>query len=558
MTSSGLGSRSDALERLAGTSGKDPLDVLVVGGGITGAGIALDAASRGMRVGLVERFDFASGTSSKSSKLVHGGLRYLEQREFGLMREAAAERDLLRRLAPHLVEAIPFVLPISNRKRRAFFGVGLWAYDALATFRNLHVHRYIDGSETSDLVPALPRGKLRGGFLFYDCKTDDVRLVMELLVQSCRYGADVANYAVARDIEGSTDLCTTAVEDSLTGETFDVVSRRVVVAAGVWTDQVESMARHGAPRRLTPSKGIHLVFRKEDLPLADAAAFIPDITRKRMLFVIPWRDSVLVGTTDTSYEGSLDRPTVDDADRTYCLDSLNAAFGLSLTTENIAGAYAGLRPLVAGKAGATADLSRRHAIYEIAPGVTGITGGKLTIYRRMAKDMVDRVADELGHPGKCRTRWIKLGCSDVGALSAAVQRRSLKLGLEPGAAANLVRTYGDRAMTVLDVAEENDLVAPLVEGYPSLAAEAVYAARSEMACHLGDLLARRTRIALTNRAAGLGPSSNAVDVLGDELGWGDPERTRQRAAHRMEVELERGMPLAPGSAVVGEPRARTG
>ncbi|MFN2388838.1 MAG: glycerol-3-phosphate dehydrogenase/oxidase [Actinomycetota bacterium] len=556
MTISGLGTRPAALERLASTSTGEPLDLLVVGGGITGAGTALDAAARGLKVGLVERYDFASGTSSKSSKLVHGGLRYLEQREFGLMREAAAERDLLRRLAPHLVEPVPMVLPIPDRKARAFFGVGLWAYDALATFRNLHVHRYIDGAETHQLVPPLPDGKVRGGFLFYDCKTDDVRLVVELLVQACRYGAVVANHAAVRSVEGSIGICSALVEDSVTGATLEVRARRVVVAAGVWTDEVEGLARAGAPARLRPSKGIHLVFSKRDLPMAQSAAFIPDVTRKRMLFVIPWLDSVIVGTTDSSYSGSLDHPTVDADDRTYCLDSLNAIFGLDLGPEDIAGAYAGLRPLVAGKAGATADLSRKHAIYEIAPGVTGITGGKLTIYRRMAKDVVDRVADDLGRGGRSRTRWIKLGCSDLGALTAAVQRRALKLGIEPRRAANLIRAYGDRAIAVLDLAGELGMTAPLVPGRLPLAAEAVYAARAEMVCHLSDLLARRTRLALVDRAAGIG-SSAAIDVLGDEHGWSAPERQRQKSAYRIEIETERGMPLGPESRA-GRPAAGRG
>ncbi|MDQ3941184.1 MAG: FAD-dependent oxidoreductase, partial [Actinomycetota bacterium] len=270
---SGLGSRGSALERLAATASA-PLDLLVVGGGITGAGITLDAASRGLKVGLVERFDFASGTSSKSSKLVHGGLRYLEQREFGLMREACTERDLLRRLAPHLVEPIPFVLPVSHRSTRAKFGVGLWAYDALASFRNLKIHRHLDADDVERLVPPLPVGQVRGGYVFYDCKTDDVRLVMENLIQARRYGATVANYAVVRDLSGSEDVCAAHVEDSLSGASFEIHARRVVSATGVWADHVEELARHGAEPRLRPSKGVHVVFRRDVLPLADAAAFI--------------------------------------------------------------------------------------------------------------------------------------------------------------------------------------------------------------------------------------------------------------------------------------------
>lgn len=558
MTREGLGDRSAALGRMA--DAKEPFDILVVGGGITGAGIALDAASRGMTVALVDRQDFASGTSSKSSKLVHGGLRYLEQREFGLMREAAAERDLLRRLAPHLVQPTPFVLPITNRRWRAMFGVGLWAYDALATFRNLHVHRYLEGVEAEGLVPPLPRGKLRGGFLFYDCKTDDARLVIEVLVQACRYGALVANHAAVRGLDGTTDGCVALVEDTTSAETFEVSARRCVVASGVWGDHLESLARHGARPRLRPSKGVHLVFRKDALPMGDHAAFIPDATRRRMLFVVPWIDAVIVGTTDTTYDGPLDHPTVDDDDRHYILNSLNATFDLDLDAGDIAGAYAGLRPLVAGKAGATADLSRKHAIYEIAPSIIGITGGKLTIYRRMARDLVDRVSAELGGSSKSRTRWVKLGCSDLPALQAAVTRRVRRLGIADDVAGNLIRSYGDRALSVLEIAAVESLTDLIAPGHLPIAAEAAYTARFEQVVHLSDFLARRARLALTDPAAGIGRNSDAAGLLASELRWSTHDMVRQVAAHRAEVQKERGIAVPSDARVFpsGAPSAETG
>ncbi|MGH2730613.1 MAG: glycerol-3-phosphate dehydrogenase/oxidase [Actinomycetota bacterium] len=539
----GLGARADALTRLSDASPDKPLDLLVVGGGVTGAGIALDAASRGMNVGLVERFDFASGTSSKSSKLIHGGLRYLEQREFGLVREASAERDLMRRLAPHLVEPIPFVLPVTSRRLRAKMGVGLWAYDALATMRNLHVHRRVDPAEIEELLPPLPRAGLKGGFLFYDAKTDDVRLVMEILLQARRHGAVVVNYAPVLDLSGSEQECSATVEDKLTGDTFEVKARKVVVAAGVWTDTLESMAQPEAEARLRPSKGIHLTFRPESLPVTNAAALIPDLERRRMLFVIPWLDCVLVGTTDTAYEGDLDRPTVDDDDRKYCLDAVNAAFELSLTDDEIAGAYAGLRPLIAGRAGATADLSRRHAVYDIAPGVLGITGGKLTTWRRMAKDATDRVSADLGVSSKSKTRWIRLGSDDLIALSLAVDRRASRLAIPETTAANLIRCYGDRALDVLDLAAQKGLAGPLVAGHPLIAAEAPYCARFEMATHLSDLLARRTRVALTDPGAGIGEASTAPELFGAEHSWSRRRRREEVESHRRAIELERGQPL---------------
>ena len=541
---SALGRREDALEKLAASDGVDPLDLLVVGGGITGAGIALDAASRGMKVGLVERLDFASGTSSKSSKLIHGGLRYLEQREFALMREACTERDLLRRLAPHLVEPIPMALPVSDRKRRVQFGVGLWAYDALASFKNMKIHKHLNGSETEALVPALPPGKVRGGFLFYDAKTDDVRLVMANLVEAVNYGALVVNHAIVRDLSGGKRASGAQIEDSVSGTVFDVRARRVVVAAGVWADRVEALAKEGSAPRLRPSKGIHLVFRRDAIPVTDTAAFIPDVERRRMLFVIPWLGEVLVGTTDLGYTGALDHPTVEDTERDYVLDSLNAVFDLGLTAEDVAGAYAGLRPLIQGKAGSTADLSRRHSVYDIAEGIIGITGGKMTTYRRMAKDATDRVASELGNAAKCKTKWIKLGCADVERLREDVTQRVLALGLDQSTARHLIRAYGDRALDVLDIALTEGLTAPLAPGYAPIAAEAVYGARDEMAVHLNDLLARRTRLALLDRNAGIGDATPGADLMGGELGWRRSERKRQLEAHRLEVERERGLGIA--------------
>jgi glycerol-3-phosphate dehydrogenase len=544
MPAGGLGTRDRALETLA-HPGRGPFDLLVVGGGITGAGIALDAASRGLRTALVERRDFASGTSSKSSKLVHGGLRYLEQREFSLVREASTERELLGTLAPHLVEPIPFVIPVSDRWKRAVFGVGLWAYDALSSFKNLRIHQHLSREEIEEMLPALPRDKVRGGYLFYDSRTDDVRLVMEVLLQARRHGAVVANYVAVDHIEGSGDACAVTVTDVLGGETFELGARKVIVAAGVWGDEVEAVTGGGGERRLRPSKGIHLVFSRDAIPVGEAAGFIPDAERRRMLFVVPWLDSVLVGTTDTPYEGELDHPSVEDEDRRYCLDAVNAAFDLSLSESDIAGAYAGLRPLVAGKAGATADLSRRHSVYDIAPGVIGITGGKLTTYRRMARDAVDRVASDLGVPGGSRTGWIRLGSSDVAALRLAVDRRAERLGMSLAQAAELVRCFGDRALAVLEIAEERggDLAGALVPGHRPIAAAAAYCARREMAATLEDVLARRTRLALTDRDAGLGRGSRAAEVVAKELGWSRLERRRRVSEYRRQIEAERGLPL---------------
>lgn len=547
---SGLGSRAAALDRLTGATAAQPLDVLVVGGGITGAGIALDAAARGFRTALVERADFAAGTSSKSSKLVHGGLRYLEQREFGLVREAATERELLRKLAPHLVEALPFALPVTGRQMRVKFGAGLWAYDALSSFRSLQLHKYLSADETEEMLPALPAGKVKGGFLYGDCKTDDARLVMEVLIAAVRRGAIVVNHAPAVGLDPSDDICRASIRDQISGEVLAAHARRVVVAAGVWGDEVERLTDPRADDRLRPSKGVHILFEREHLPASHAAGLIPDAEGRRMLFVIPWHDVTLVGTTDTPYEGDIDGPSVTADDRTYCLDALNKAFDLDLGDADIAGAYAGLRPLVAGKGGATADLSRRHKVYDVAPGVVGITGGKLTTWRRMAVDAVDRVAADLGASVKSTTRTIRLGSSDVSALRLALTRRAALLGVDDEGVAALIRTYGDRSMDVLDLAGERGLARPLVPGHPTIAAEPVYAARREMVIHLGDFLERRSRLALTDPGAGIDGASTVVDLLAQELNWSSERRASEIYDYRRSVESERGLPLP--AALAGE------
>ena len=539
----GLGTRATSWAKLD-HSPSDPFDVLVVGGGITGAGVALEAASRGLSVALTERFDFASGTSSKSSKLVHGGLRYLEQRDFGLVREASMERALLNRLAPHLVESIPFVIPVADRWRRAKFGVGMWVYDALASFGNTSTHRYVDPDSVSDLVPALGQNgtdsKLRGGYVYYDSKTDDVRLTLEVLVQAVRHGATVCNYAAVRSLDSSASGCRALIEDTIDGSITEVAARRVVVAGGVWNDRIETLTNQAAAPRLRPSKGIHVVLKREDVPLGEAACFIPDAERKRMLFLIPWNDVVVAGTTDEDYAGSLDHPRVTGDERSYFLDALNDALGLSLSEADVVSAWAGLRPLVRAERGSTVDLSRSHAVYEFAPGIVGITGGKLTTYRRMAQDAVDHIAPDFERVGRSRTRWIKLGCGDVGALTHVVGRRAERLGVEPRCSAQLVRYYGDRALAVLDVAAESGLTEPLGMG-GHLGAEILYCARSEMALQLSDFLARRTRLALTTQDAGL--HCDATGLLAAELSWSSAEAERQETAHRTEVEGERGMPL---------------
>jgi glycerol-3-phosphate dehydrogenase len=317
-----------------------------------------------------------------------------------------------------------------------------------------------------------------------------------------------------------------------------------VVAAGVWADRIEQMAAPAAPDRLRPSKGVHLLFRRRDLSIGETAALIPDGDGRRMLTVIPWLESVLVGTTDTPFSGDIDHPSVDPADRAYVLDAVNSTFDVDLGEDDITGAFAGLRPLIAGKAGPTADLSRRHRVYDLSAGVVGITGGKLTTWRRMAADAVDRVAKEVGCTVRSSTRSIHLGSSDRSALELAVARRAGALGIPKEAVANLVRCYGDRAMSVLDIASAEDMRETLVEDHPQIAAEASYCARGEMVVHLGDFLARRTRLSLTDSAAGCGRGSRAPELIAREMGWKEQLLSDEIVAYRRDISYERGLPVS--------------
>jgi glycerol-3-phosphate dehydrogenase len=536
--SGGIGARDTALERLA-ASASEPLDVLVVGGGITGAGAALDAAARGLRVGLVERSDFASGTSSKSSKLVHGGLRYLQQGDVRLVREAVAERDLLRRLAPHLVEAIPFVMPVTGRRLRARMGAGLWAYDALAAFRALHPHRHVRAEEARALLPPTRRDP-GSAYLYYDCKTDDVRLVMEVLVAAVRLGAVVCNYSEVTAVQPGAGMCSIPVRDAVTNSSLEIRARCVVIAAGVWADRMEALIKPRSRPRLTPSKGVHLVFDHNDLPTSDAAVLISDAERRRLLFVVPWLGRVLVGTTDTPYDGDLDEPSVEPDDYAYCLDALNANFDVDLTEGHVLGAFAGLRPLVTRAVGATADLSRRHLVGDLAPGVVGITGGKLTTFRRMAADAVEAATRNLGAVPRCRTRHMRLGCRSVDGLTVALAGRAQRLGIDEKAVPALVRRYGDRALAVLDVVEETGIRESIAGDPRYVAAESIYSARAEMALQIDDFMARRARLALTDRDGGI--DSSVVELFAAERGWTERERRTQEARYLNSLAHERSGP----------------
>ncbi|MDQ1713418.1 MAG: glycerol-3-phosphate dehydrogenase [Frankiaceae bacterium] len=535
---------------VAGAAG-GVLDVLVVGAGATGAGVALDAASRGLSVAVIDRGDLASGTSSKSSKLIHGGLRYLENYDVGLVYEGVNERQLLQRLAPHLVRPMEFVYPIfpdTARVRRV--GLGLTTYDVLAGFRNVRRHERITAEEAVEKAPALAGSGLERAYVYGDCATDDARLVLANVVAARRFGAVALTYteAVRLLLDADGKACGATVSDRLDGSTYDLRARHVVNATGVWVDTLlaqEDPSRSGPLVR--PSKGVHLVVPRERVPLTGASILMPSRQGDgRSMFAIPWGRQTILGTTDTAYDGSLDVVAIEEGDVEYILDAGNALFAGGLSVDDVVGAWAGCRPLLRGASSdGVGDLSRRHALTEGAAGLLTITGGKLTTYRRMARDVVDRIVDRDGRRARCRTDEINLGCArpyeDVVAETIEAARLVGLTADVAETAETLVRQHGESAASVLALADSPALRGPLSPAATHLFAEVVYAARNEGAATLEDVFARRTRLSLRARDAALPSAAAAAALLAGEIGRDGAWAAGQVAAYEDAVRRDRGV-----------------
>ncbi len=558
--------RATALRSLAA----DRFDVVVVGGGITGAGVALDAASRGYSVALVEKADYASGTSSRSSKLVHGGLRYLQNFDLGLVREALVERQLMVALAPHLVTPLPLVIAAFDGKAPdRVMGAGLNLYDVMTFERrpgrlarrlgrpgrggealqapsswSPDRHRSISGEEVVDHVPALGPREPTGGYLFYDCQTDDSRLVLTVLGEAERYGAVCANRVeVLELVEEGGRAVGVRCRDTVGGDAFDVLADNVVNATGVWADRLRPEELHDEAEvpRISPSRGTHVTFRHEDIPLVSGA--IVPVGDGRFLFALPWLGRTLIGTTDVDYEGELDHIAPSEDDIEYILEATNAFFGTDLGAGDLTGAYAGVRPLIStGDPRKSVDISRKAELYETSSGMVTITGGKLTTWRRMAKMTVDRLVERDALDAPCRTHEIPLGQVVDPAELPRVE------GVPEESYAALAARYGHTAHEVLAVAaERGELAQPIVGGLPDLLAEAVHAARAEQAGSLGDVLLRRTRLALLAArevdAAGAA-AERVARAVAVELGWDDARIAAELRAWADEAALE-GVGLQP-------------
>jgi glycerol-3-phosphate dehydrogenase len=483
------------------------LDVLVVGGGITGAGVALDAASRGLSVGLVEREDFASGTSGRSSRLIHGGIRYLQRGEVGLVYEAVRERALLLRLAPHLVRPLGFLTPVRRAVSRAYVALGLSLYDAVAAGRNVSRHRWFDADEVSRLAPSLQHRS--GGYVGWDCRTDDARLTLEVIRAAARHGAVVANHAEVTGLQGRGRVTGASVRDSVSGSTLTVRAAVTVNAAGAWADRVNALAGP-PPKRLRPSKGVHVVLERSRIPIR-CAVLVPSVAGDgSFVFAVPWGPRVYAGTTDTPYDGPLDVPPVGPDDVGIVMGSLGRAFGGDLGPDDVRASWAGVRPLLRTGTGATRDLSRRHVVYQKPAGLVTVTGGKLTTYRAMAESVVDRVCRELRQGGPRRTRSIPLGLTRP----VKVERRRAAeaagvLGLDADVGSRLVERYGDDWEEALALVRADPALGePVHEDLPVLHVEAHLARIREMAITEDDVWIRRTRLAtMDDRARAGSPSS---------------------------------------------------
>ncbi|NND74178.1 MAG: glycerol-3-phosphate dehydrogenase/oxidase [Ilumatobacter sp.] len=528
--------RDESLRRL----GDEHFDVLVIGGGATGAGVALDAASRGLKTALVERHDFADGTSSMSSKMIHGGIRYLQQFEFRLVYQSLSERQRLLRNAPHLVRVLPFVMAIYTsggmipKFLSRLLGPVLWFYDITGGAKIGHKHKRLDRDETIAHMPVLDPERIHSGYRYYDAQVDDARMTMAIArTAALDHGAVVANHApvIALHKAASGGLTGATIDAGARGQ-IEIRAKAVVNATGVWIDTVDELDGD-TERDVRPARGVHVVVPRSLLS-NDAAVILSVPGKKASVFAVPWGDHAYIGTTDTDYDGDLDHPYCTAGDVRFLLDSLNASTTDDITPDDVVGTWAGLRPLLRSADDAkTADLSRRHRVTRSDSGLITVAGGKLTTWRQMAEDTVDEVLDLLGRSAACRTKDLPLhgavGWDTVsaGGVTASVRDR-------------LVGRYGSDAGTLIElIGQEPGLADPLVPGLEYLRAEAVFAARDEMAVTLDDVLSHRTRARLLARDASADAADAVAEILASELGWTADEQAAQVRAYREAIHRER-------------------
>ncbi|ORV49279.1 glycerol-3-phosphate dehydrogenase [Mycolicibacter engbaekii] len=537
MSTLGPDQRARAWERL----GSEQFDVVVIGGGVVGTGCALDAATRGLKVALVEARDFAAGTSSRSSKMFHGGLRYLEQLEFGLVREALHERELsLTTLAPHLVKPLPFLYPLTRRWwERPYVASGIFLYDQLGGAKSVPAQRHLTRAGALRLCPGLKRSALIGGIRYYDTVVDDARHTLTVARTAAHYGAVIrtSSQVVALLREGDR-VTGVRVRDSEDGALTEVHGHVVVNATGVWTDEIQALSRQRGRFHVRASKGVHIVVPRDRI-VSEAAIILR--TEKSVLFVIPWGTHWIIGTTDTDWNLDLAHPAATKADIDYLLTHVNTALATPLTHADIEGVYAGLRPLLAGESDDTSKLSREHAVAVPAPGLVAIAGGKYTTYRVMAADAIDAAAEFI--PTRVAPSITEkvplLGADGYFALVNQAEHVGARQGLHPYRVRHLLDRYGALIHEVLAVADEQpELLDPIAEAPTYLKVEVAYAALAEGALHLEDVLARRTRISIEYAHRGVNCAREVAEVMAAVLGWDDADVEQEVANYAARVEAE--------------------
>ncbi|MFO7959331.1 MAG: glycerol-3-phosphate dehydrogenase/oxidase [Nitriliruptoraceae bacterium] len=540
--------RTESLEAMA----SEELDVLVIGGGVTGTGAALDAVTRGLNTGLVEMRDWASGTSSRSTKLLHGGLRYLEMLDFGLVREALRERGLvMQKLAPYLTRPIPFIYPLTHKGwERLYVGSGILLYDVMAkekgASKGVPNHKHLSKSTIMKLFPGLDPDVCVGAIRYYDGQVDDARHTMALARTAASHGAHVASRAqVTELVRDAGRVVGAVVRDLETGQEYQVRARSVINATGVWTDEMQQLLGEEGEFTVKASKGIHILVPRDRIK-AKVGMILR--TPTSVLFTIPWHHHWIIGTTDTEYDLDKADPTASAEDIEYVLGQANRVLKQKLTKDDIVGTYAGLRPLVAGNADSTAKLSREHLVIETTPGMIVVAGGKYTTYRVMAEDTVDAALQSMDkQAGPCVTKDIPI--IGVDGYQAAWNRRELmaeRSGLHVARIEHLLKRYGSLNTDVLALAEEDEsLLEPIPGADDYLKAEVVYAVRDEGAMHVEDVLVRRTHINFEVQDRGKEAAPAVADLMARELGWSDEQRQAELDAYLERVEAELKANAAP-------------
>jgi glycerol-3-phosphate dehydrogenase len=520
----------------------ETFDVVVIGGGVTGTGTALDAATRGLSTAMIEQRDYASGTSSRSSKLLHGGLRYLEQMNFRLVAEALRERNLmLNRLCPHLARPVSFLYPLQHHAwERGYIGAGIMLYDAMATAAGTPMphHRHLSKKKALELAPSLSADSLVGGILYWDAQVDDARHTMNIARTAAHHGAAVASSVRAVGLEMDGDRVTgVEVRDLESGDVFVIKARQVINTAGVWVDIIQDMA--GLENDdIRASKGIHLVVPRDRIK-GETGMILR--TEKSVLFVIPWGQHWIIGTTDTDWDLDLAHPAASQADIDYLLENVNTVLAEPLTEDDIDGVYAGLRPLMSGESEATSKVSREHLILDSTPGLISVVGGKYTTYRVMAKDAVDHAAGALDADAPDSiTKYIPLvGATGYESMWEDRERLAPDIDLGLPVIEHLLGRYGTLTHQVLDlIRDQPELGEPLEGAENYLAVEIAYAASHEGALHLDDVLTRRTRISIETEDRGVGAAKPAAALMAGVLGWDEATIIREIEHYLARVEAE--------------------